>query len=639
MPKSEKLFDMLEYVKEYPGLTAKDLSKLCNVSERGIYRYLNTLSRAGISIRFKKGGYRLQEDYRDIVRDADPEDLEALRVLLLEGMRVYEDDQVVQRGKRLMKQMGMDVTGKLKGQPGTIEIVSERTEPAYKGGTITIGHSSKPDIINPILTSETISVNLMSLIFSSLVRFDSAQRPVPDLAQRWEVSKDGLVWTFYLRRDVSFHDGHPLTARDVEFTYRAMMDPKNMSPMAERYKLIQEIEIEGDHIFRVILKHPFAPFIFRLSREIAPMHLLENADVRDTPFNRHPVGSGPFKLADWMEDDTIVLEANREYFHKDRPILDRLVFKAYADRKSAMRAMGRGRMDIAFDLAASDLLSVGRRGSFRIYSAPGASYYAILLNLKDPLFQDIRVRKALDYAIDRDSIITNQLKGYSSICTGPFNVNSWAYNPDVKATPHSPEKAAELLEQAGWVDTDGDGILDKDGRPLEISLTVPNISDSLERIVVAIRAQLMKVGISLDLVYLDDPEPDKAAFQMILAMVIAGTEPDRAYRFWHSQGGEANLSSYQNKLVDNLLEQGRQTTDLEERKAIYHKVHEVIHHDCPAIFLASGREFIGSRYRFGNTRFSSLVHFLTTAKDWQIAGKQRKNTINEHHEKVISSKG
>ena len=137
MPKSEKLFDMLEYVKEYPGLTAKDLSKLCNVSERGIYRYLNTLSRAGISIRFKKGGYRLQEDYRDIVRDADPEDLEALRVLLLEGMRVYEDDQVVQRGKRLMKQMGMDVTGKLKGQPGTIEIVSERTEPAYKGGTIT----------------------------------------------------------------------------------------------------------------------------------------------------------------------------------------------------------------------------------------------------------------------------------------------------------------------------------------------------------------------------------------------------------------------------------------------------------------------------------------------------------------------
>jgi peptide/nickel transport system substrate-binding protein len=211
---------------------------------------------------------------------------------------------------------------------------------------VTIGHSSKPDIINPILTSETISVNLMNLIFSDLVKFDSAGRPIPDLAEGWQVSEDGLVWTFFIRDDVSFHDGHPLTAYDVEFTYRAIMDLKNRSPLAERYGLVDEVAADGDYIFRIVLKYPCASLLHRLSRAIAPKHLLANADLHDTPRNRHPVGSGPFRLVDWAEDDTIILDANRAYFHEDRPILDRLVFRAYPDRKAALQAITRGEIDV-----------------------------------------------------------------------------------------------------------------------------------------------------------------------------------------------------------------------------------------------------------------------------------------------------
>lgn len=623
MAKSERLFEMLQYIREYPDLTVKDLSRLCNVSERGIYRYINTLSRAGIPIRLQDGGYRLPENRLDLLEKVDVRSLEAVRDLLSIGMKHCEDDQLVKHGRDFTELIEDNLPWSNQKTPGEMAIVPERAEVTNYGGTVRIGHSSKPDIINPILTSETISVTLINLIFSPLVEFDNSMRPIPGLARSWEVSKDGLVWTFFLRSDVRFHDDHPLTAEDVEFTYNAIVGQRSVSQESEQYDMIDRIEVEGDHIFRVILKYPFAPFIHRISRGIGPKHLLENTDLHATSFNRRPVGSGPFKLVEWTEDDTIVLEANRRYFSKGRPILDRLIFKTYPDRQAALQAIAQGEMDMALNLAASDLTFISRRRAFRVYPVPSPAYYAIILNLNDPTFRDMRVRKALDYAIDRDSIIENQLKGYSKICTGPFAVDSWAYNPDVQTTFYDMEKARELLRQAGWRDTDGDGLLDKDGKPFEISLTIPNISDSLERIAVAIRAQLMKVGIKTKLIYMNGSESHKTPFQAMLAMIFTGTDPDYAYRVWHSGNRDTNLASYENKFVDELLELGKQTTDMEKRKAIYHRVHKVIHDDYPAVFLASGREFIGSNYRFRDARFSSMPYFLTTMKDWQIVGEEK----------------
>jgi len=629
MTKSEKLFGMLELIREYPNLTAGDLARLCDVSERGIYRYINTLAKADISIRFQNGGYRLQDDYSDIFRKSDPEKLAALRDLLSLGMQSCQDERILDFGKEFMDLIEENLPRSEKRRPDEIEIIPEGAEAAHRGGTIAIGHSSKPDIINPVLTSETISASLMNLVFSNLVKIDATSSPVPDVAESWEVSDDGLVWTFYLRDDVKFHDGHPLTAHDVEFTYRSIMDPRNASSLAEQCKMVDKLGAEGNYVFRVNLKYPFAPFIYLMGRAIAPRHLLENSDLRNTPFNQHPVGSGPFKLTDWTEDDTIILDANREYFLKGRPVLDRLIFKAYPDRKAALKAISSGKMDMALGLAASDLMFVSKHGSFRACPTSSSSYYAIVLNLDDPLFEDIRVRKALDHAIDKDSIIKNQLKGYSKICTGPFGVGSWGYNPNVQATTYDTEKARELLEQAGWQDTDGDGVLDKNGEPLEILLTVPDISDSLERIAVAIRAQLMKVGIKMKMEYSDEPELNGTPFQALLGKLSIGADPDYESRFWHSRNTDSNLASYENSTVDDLLELGRRTGDLEKRTAIYHKIHEMIHDDYPAIFLASAREFIGSSYRFKNARFSSSLHFLTAIQDWQIVSRERRNTVHE----------
>ncbi|MFC1715882.1 ABC transporter substrate-binding protein [Candidatus Poribacteria bacterium] len=634
MAKSERLFEMLQYIREYPDLTVQDLSRLCNVSERGIYRYINTLSRAGFPVRLQNGGYRVPEDRLDLLEKVDVRNLEAVKDLLSIGMKHSTDDQLIKHGKDFMELIDENLPWSKKKIPGEMTILPTGVRATNYGGTVRIGHSSKPDIINPILTSETISISLMSLIFSCLVGFDGSMRPIPDLARRWEVSDDGLVWTFFLRDDVRFHDDHPLTAKDVEFTYRAILDQRNTSSTTEQYNIIDRLETEGDYIFRVVLKRPFAPFIYRMSRSIVPKHLLEDADFYNTPFNRQPIGSGPFKLVDWSEDDTIVLEANRRYFFKGRPVLDKLVFKTYPDRQTALKAISQGEMDIALNLAAADLAFVSRRRAFRVYQVSSPAYYAIIFDLNNPMFEDMRVRKALDCAIDRDSIIKNQLKGYSSICTGPFAVDSWPYNPDVQSTPYDIEKARELLEQAGWRDSDGDGVLDKDGEAFEISLTMPNISDSLERVAVAIRAQLMKVGIRTKLVYIDDSELHKTQFQAILSMIITSTDPDYAYQVWHSESGDMNLASYKNKFVDELLELGRQTTDIEKRKAIYHRVHRIIHDDYPAVFLASGREFIGSNYRFRDAKFSSMPYFLTTMKDWQIIGEEKEGADYERQQKT-----
>ncbi len=636
MAKSEKLFEVLEIIKKSPNLSPKELAELCNVSERAIYRYIHTLSKVGILVSYRKGGYKLQGYYGDILNNFKPESLEAIRKLLISGMRLHSDEKVLQHGREFLKLIDMNIPREGSSEPGEIDIISEAVRALNHGGIITIGHSSIPDIINPILTIETISANLLDLIFSSLIKFDEAQRPMPDAAKSWEISYDGLIWTFFLREDITFHDGYPLTAQDVEFTYNAMITPKNMSPRAMRYDLIEKVETDGDYIFRLYLKQPFSAFISRLNHAIAPKHLLDGVDLRNTKFNQEPVGSGPFKLTHWSEEDTIILEANRGYFRKDRPILDKLIFKSYTDRNSALEAIARKEMDIALNLTASDLLFIGDGGTFRIYSLPGPSYYTWIFNLKDPIFKDIRLRRALDYAIDKEAIIKNQLKSHGVVCTGPFAVDSWAYNPDVKPTPYNVERAKELLKQAGWQYNNSDNVLIKDGKALEITINISNNLDILERIAKAIGSQLMQMGIK---VLVDDsprdPESKDKTFQTILAAISVGAEPDNTRRSWHSTDSDANLASYSNRFVDDLMDLGRAESDIEKRRAVYYKIHELIHDDCPAIFLASAFEYIGSNYRFRNDELHSMMHFLLSMKDWQIVDKSKQEDVRRQPEKLV----
>ncbi|MBD3184758.1 HTH domain-containing protein [Candidatus Poribacteria bacterium] len=632
MTKSEKLFDLLRYVQEYPSLTAGELSKLCDVSERGVYRYINTLANSGIPIRFDGQGYRLLDDSYDLFREIDLDSLRAARYLISKGMKYCEDDNIKNYGEKLLKLIDQNIPSEKFF--GMIRILSKGAKAKNRGGELIIGHSSKPSIINPILTSDTISATIMNLLYSSLLDTDGLDKPVGDACKEWKVSKDGLRWTFYLRDDVYFHDGHPLTSHDVEFTFRSIMDPANKSQLLERYVLIDRMETPDKYTFIIHLKYPFAPLAHRLDWPIAPKHLLEGEDFWKTPYNHYPIGSGPFKFSGWDKDDTITLEANRDYYEPGRPILDNLEFKHYPDRKEAVNSIRKGDIDIALDLAAPDLLFLNSKGKFRVYSSSGEAYYALFLNTRDPMLRDLRVRIALDYAIDRESIINTQLKGHGDICTGPFSLDSWAYNNSVQPTPYKLENARRLIEQTGWEYDYNDGFLKKNGKLFELSVNVTTSSDIMQRIAIAIKAQLMKLGVKVDIIYTEYTELQKTDCQCSLFKIPFGADPDYAYRIWYSDS-QLNVTSYNNSQVDKYFDEARSEVDLEKRKEKYQKIHEIIHDDYPAIFLFTGNEFISSNYILDKTYISSILSFLTASKDWEIITNDEEiDSVSDEKQKV-----
>jgi peptide/nickel transport system substrate-binding protein len=610
MPKSEKVFELLRLIEENDQLTIEDLAILLDVRPRSIYRYVDTLVKSGFPIYYdkKNGGYKL------LTKPAEAFRIEELRIMksaLETFIPICEKDEF-RLAKKLIRKIERALPTQRKTVKGEILIASAEAKERY-GGTIIIGHSTEPESINPILTTSTISANIIDLVFSRLVRYYSKEMVVPEVAEHWETSDDGLVWTFYLRDDVSFHDGYPLNAHDVAFTYRAICDPRNNSPYASRYSTVYRFETDGDYIFRVVLKHFDVSFIHKMARPITPKYILSDVDINNSSFNNHPIGSGPFKFQDWTDDDTITLVANKDYFEKGRPFLDKVIFKAFKSQREAFEAVRSGEVDITIGLL-PDIEFI--YPSFEIYSIPKPGYYALFFNLKDPLLSDIRVRQALSFAIDKEAIIEEQLKGHGKIITGPLDVNSWAYNPKVRPTSFDPEKAILLLKEAGFKVIEGEEILDKNGKPLEIELSIC-ASDICYKIAIAIKMQLAKIGIKVRLKYAE--EKSCMLFQAALRMIITVGDADVIYSLWHSSA-ESNIVSYQNPLVDALLDEGRTTLDLQKRKEIYHKIHSLIAEDYPAVFIASLSEIIGSNYRIKwIEQFLQSIYIFDTIKDWQIA--------------------
>ncbi|MDD5195934.1 MAG: ABC transporter substrate-binding protein, partial [Candidatus Omnitrophica bacterium] len=212
------------------------------------------------------------------------------------------------------------------------------------GGALIWGTYHKPTRINPILTTHSVSAPLVQLIFNALVRINSKGEIEPDLATTWEVSENGLVYTFHLRKGVRFHDGKGCTAFDVQFTYDRILDPQVNSPFASTFQLVDKFETPDAFTFKVFLKKASVSFIYRMIRYIMPKHILEGKDLNKTDFNFHPIGTGPFKFKEWTKDNQIILEYNPDYF-EGRPYLDKIAVKSYSDSRSLWTAFMRGEVD------------------------------------------------------------------------------------------------------------------------------------------------------------------------------------------------------------------------------------------------------------------------------------------------------
>jgi len=465
--------------------------------------------------------------------------------------------------------------------------------PAY-GDTLVTGSIGEASTLIPLLASDAASHTIAGYIYNGLLKYDKNLNLVGDLAGSWEVSPDGLVITFHLRRGVKWQDGQEFTARDVLYTYRVTIDPKTPTAYAEDFKQVRKVEAPDPFTVRVTYDHPFAPALASWGTNILPAHLLEGKEITRSELARKPVGTGPYRFREWVAGQKIVLEAYEGYF-EGRPYIDRVVDRIIPDTATMYMELKAGGIDMmGLTPVQHERQTTGRKflSRFTKYRYPASSYVYMGYNLKNPLFADRRVRQAIGHSINMDEIIHGVLLGLGQVANGPFKPGTWAYNPNVSAPAYDPAAARRLLAEAGWREKGSDGVLVKDGRPF--SFTVLTNQGNAERLKTAqiIQQRLRDVGIDMKIRVIEWASfithfIDKRNFEAVILGWTVGQDPD-IFDVWHSSKTgpkELNFIGYKNPEVDRLIEEGRGTFDQEKRRRCYWRIQEILAGDQPYTFL------------------------------------------------------
>jgi peptide/nickel transport system substrate-binding protein len=467
-------------------------------------------------------------------------------------------------------------------------------KPAY-GDALIAGSIGEPSILIPMLAGDSASHEVAGLIYNGLIKYDTDLSIIGDLAESWNISPDGLVITFRLKKGVKWTDGVEFTADDVMFGYKTIIDEKTPTPYKEDYIQVKKAEVLDRYTFRITYEKPFAPALSSWGNLVVlPKHLLEGKDITKSELTRKPVGLGMYKLNRWTPGQEVVLDSNRDYF-EGRPYIDRYVYKIIPDPATMFLELQAGGIDMMgltpiqyTKQTDTDIF----KQNFQKFRYPVFSYTYMGFNLKHPWFKDKRVRQAIAHAIDKEEIVDVVLFGLGSPATGPYVPNTWVYNSGTKKYDYNLEKAKKLLKEAGWEDTDGDGILDKDGKEFEFSVLTNMGNRSREQTATIIQYRLKKIGIKMNIRVLEwstfiNEFIDKRRFETVILGWSIGIDPDQ-YDIWHSsktREKEFNFVSYSNPEVDELLEKGRRTFNIEERKKAYYRIQEILAEETPYIFL------------------------------------------------------
>ena len=454
-----------------------------------------------------------------------------------------------------------------------------RSAPADRPpGYLVAGIESTPLQLDPRHATDANSARIGNLIYNSLLRADEKSRLKPELAASWH-RVDQLNFEFNLRTDVSFHDGRPLTAGDVKYTYESILDPNNRSPKRGLLKHLEAIRQTGSHQLQFRLNAPHAPFIEHFTLGIVPANSPSNS--------KPPPGSGPFILAAIDSGEKVTLKANANYF-EGKPPLPGLVFKIVPDAMVRVLEFKKGAIDFMQNDIEPDMLPwLKKNTGAEIAVDQGTTFQYIGINLTHPILKQVKVRQALALAIDRDAIIRHLLKDTGTAASGLLAPINWAYHGTVRRWSHDPERAKALLDEAGYRDPDGDGALPR----FRLSFKTTNI-DLRRRIAEALKEQLLKVGIELEIrsyewgTFFSDVK--QGNFHLYSLAWVGVMDPDIQYQIFHSASvppNGDNRGRYSNAEIDRLLEQGRIAADESERKLIYSQVQKILAEDLPYVPL------------------------------------------------------
>mgnify|MGYP001770958557 FL=1 len=499
---------------------------------------------------------------------------------------------------------------------------SSGTSGGRAGGTLIYAAESEPDIVNPALTEPNIP---SGMIFRGLTRHDQNNHVQPDLARSWQISPDMLTYTFKLRDNVTWHDGTPFTAADVKFTIDFILDKASNSTNRQDFELVQGVDVVDTQTVTIKLSQPFAPLLDKLTIGIIPKHLLQDKDPAKAEFNQKPVGNGPYKFVEWRKGEFMTLEAY-DRFYNGRPKIDKIVIKFVPDASQRLLQLKSGEVDAAF-LKPKQVEQFKNSEKVDLYIWPTADYRVVMFNFKNSLFQDPRVRTALNYAIDRDALVRSVLVGYGEPAYGPLQKSEYN-NPDVTKFTYDPARVKSLMTEAGW--TQGaDGIWQKDGRRFSVTLTAPATDPVRVDIANVVATSLRANGIDIKV----DPR-DWAYIRQnwgkLDLFVLGWGSPfdpdDHTFKIFHSSQvldkGGYNLGSYVNAKVDRLLEQGRITLDENQRKQIYREFQKELNADPPYIWGVYLQAIYGVSKKFQGPKQRLLGHhgsgFFWNVEEWSL---------------------
>ncbi|MGI5835270.1 MAG: peptide-binding protein [Chloroflexota bacterium] len=501
-----------------------------------------------------------------------------------------------------------------------IVICSCAQQPEQRPNSIVYGTTIQPNSLNPITSPDMSSRFGIEMLFDGLVAVDDKMQLQGELATGWDVSPDGKEWVFHLRKGVKWHDGREFTAEDVKFTYDTVIDPNSKPTVSKAdYAALKQVEILDPYTVRFRLSQPYAPFLSRLVLGIAPKHLLEGQDLATTAFNQKPVGTGPFMLESWTQGDSLVLKRNADYFGTKAKV-DKLVWKVVPDSSVlALQALN-GEVDGALIVNPKDADALRSSDKMVLYETL-EGHNQISFQLKNPLFQDLKVRQALAHAIDTQAIIDGIMQGAATRASSDILPTSWAYNPDVPTYEYDPARAKALLAEAGW-EPGADGILAKDGKRFEFTFMTYAGHKLREQVLMAVSQYWIDLGIDVKASTQErnsfiSQKVLTGNFDVVLLETSVQIDPDISRRFHtNSIKNGQNFINYSNPTVDSLLAQGLATVETEKRKQIYYEVQKVLVEELPQIPLYYPKAYFAFKSGINGVR-PAPTNLFWNAEEWE----------------------
>ncbi len=512
--------------------------------------------------------------------------------------------------REMLERMGVAAGGAALAAtlPGAARATAQETPERREGGTIIYDVRQEGSHLVPPFSSFSTVIEPTVAFFSGLTRPGPDLDPEPDLAESWDVNEDGTSYTFHLREGVTFHDGEPFTANDVKFTWELIAHPENLSA-AQLYSFFSTItgaeafhngeadEITGitvvdDLTLEVALDTPWAPFLtIGANQYIVPKHILGEVPVGqilEHEYARAPVGTGPFRFVAWQAGDSYIGEAFEAYY-KGRPAADQLVIRvAGLDDNGIITGLRSGELNAA-KLSLVGLDSIEGDPSIQVRSNPGRENRYIEFNLARPLFEDLNVRKALSFGLNRQGIVDAIWQGRATVYNSVFPYDWAVTKQDTTIFDNDAEEAARLLDEAGWTPGD-DGIREKDGE--KFSFTIHTQSPDWPLVV---QQQWKEIGVDAKVEFLDFPTLQSqfytpGEFDAVAMWVPYSYYTDPHYSLPGYFLSENNRNSYSNPESDELIIAAASTVDPDERVRLYHEWQEVIAQDVPHLWIGNPDE-------------------------------------------------